>query len=418
MIKNYEYLLFKRFFFSRKNEGYISIISWFSLIGISLGVAVLIIVMSVMNGFRDELIERIVGINGHINIFSNNNIINDKEIKLLRENFSSKNYIFNSTIITQGLVISNNSSRGVYLKSLKDSELSDNNNFFTNIKIGRIFNNNSNEAIIGNNLSKKLGVTFNDDIKIAIPKSDSTIFGNIPRYKTLKIVGIFELGMYEYDSNFIFVPLNIGRSLLLLDDKQFNKVEIFLDNPENIDEFSKLFTNELLNNNLSNLYISSWKDNNKSFLDALRIERNVMFLILVLIILIASLNIISGLVIFVKDKNKDIGILRTLGMSKFSLLKIFLLIGFSIGLLGTISGLILGLIFCININKIQIFLEKIFNIDLFSSEIYFLSSLPARIDYYEIIFICLISLLISLLASIYPAIKSSRINPIKIIRNE
>lgn len=418
MIKNYEYLLFKRFFFSRKNEGYISIISWFSLIGISLGVAVLIIVMSVMNGFRDELIERIVGINGHINIFSNNNIINDKEIKLLKENFSSKNYIFNSTIITQGLVISNNSSRGVYLKSLKDSELSDNNNFFTNIKIGRIFNNNSNEAIIGNNLSKKLGVTLNDDIKIAIPKSDSTIFGNIPRYKTLKIVGIFELGMYEYDSNFIFVPLNIGRSLLLLDDKQFNKVEIFLDNPENIDEFSKLFTNELLNNNLSNLYISSWKDNNKSFLDALRIERNVMFLILVLIILIASLNIISGLVIFVKDKNKDIGILRTLGMSKFSLLKIFLLIGFTIGLIGTISGLILGLIFCININKIQIFLEKIFNIDLFSSEIYFLSSLPARIDYYEIIFICLISLLISLLASIYPAIKSSRINPIKIIRNE
>ena len=418
MIKNYEYLLFRRFFFSRKNEGYISIISWFSLIGISLGVAVLIIVMSVMNGFRDELIERIVGINGHINIFSNNNIINDKEIKLLRENFSSKNYIFNSTIITQGLVISNNSSRGVYLKSLKDSELSDNNNFFTNIKIGRIFNNNSNEAIIGNNLSKKLGVTLNDDIKIAIPKSDSTIFGNIPRYKTLKIVGIFELGMYEYDSNFIFVPLNIGRSLLLLDDKQFNKVEIFLDNPENIDEFSKLFTNELLNNNLSNLYISSWKDNNKSFLDALRIERNVMFLILVLIILIASLNIISGLVIFVKDKNKDIGILRTLGMSKFSLLKIFLLIGFTIGLIGTISGLILGLIFCININKIQIFLEKIFNIDLFSSEIYFLSSLPARIDYYEIIFICLISLLISLLASIYPAIKSSRINPIKIIRNE
>lgn len=418
MIKNYEYLLFKRFFFSRKNEGYISIISWFSLIGISLGVAVLIIVMSVMNGFRDELIERIVGINGHINIFSNNNIINDKEIKLLKENFSSKNYIFNSTIITQGLVISNNSSRGVYLKSLKDSELSDNNNFLTNIKIGRIFNNSSNEAIIGNNLSKKLGVTLNDDIKIAIPKSDSTIFGNIPRYKTLKIVGIFELGMYEYDSNFIFVPLNIGRALLLLDDKQFNKVEIFLDNPENIDEFSKLFTNELLNNNLSNLYISSWKDNNKSFLDALRIERNVMFLILVLIILIASLNIISGLVIFVKDKNKDIGILRTLGMSKFSLLKIFLLIGFTIGLIGTISGLILGLIFCININKIQIFLEKIFNIDLFSSEIYFLSSLPARIDYYEIIFICLISLLISLLASIYPAIKSSRINPIKIIRNE
>ena len=418
MIKNYEYLLFRRFFFSRKNEGYISIISWFSLIGISLGVAVLIIVMSVMNGFRDELIERIVGINGHINIFSNNNIINDKEIKLLKENFYSKNYIFNSTIITQGLVISNNSSRGVYLKSLKDSELSDNNNFFTNMKIGRIFNNSSNEAIIGNNLSKKLGVTLNDDIKIAIPKSDSTIFGNIPRYKTLKIVGIFELGMYEYDSNFIFVPLNIGRALLLLDDKQFNKVEIFLDNPENIDEFSKLFTNELLNNNLSNLYISSWKDNNKSFLDALRIERNVMFLILVLIILIASLNIISGLVIFVKDKNKDIGILRTLGMSKFSLLKIFLLIGFTIGLIGTISGLILGLIFCININKIQIFLEKIFNIDLFSSEIYFLSSLPARIDYYEIIFICLISLLISLLASIYPAIKSSRINPIKIIRNE
>ena len=222
MIKSYEYLLFKRFFFSKKNEGFISIISWFSLIGISIGVAVLIIVMSVMNGFRDELVNRIIGINGHINIFSSNNIITENEYNLLKDNISSDDLKLNAVIDTQGLIISNNQSRGVFIRSMNNEDLKNKKNFYSKIEYGKIFKNESDEILIGMNLANILNVKVNDRIKIAIPKTDKTIFGNIPRFKTMTISGIFNLGMYEYDTNFVYVPYEIGRSLLLLDEKEYN----------------------------------------------------------------------------------------------------------------------------------------------------------------------------------------------------
>ena len=218
MLSNYEYLLFKRFFLSRKNEGFISIISWFSLVGIAIGVAVLIIVMSVMNGFRDELIDRIVGINGHINIYSINNIINEKEFDLVNKDENFKELTSNAVIESQGLIISNNNSKGVFLRSMDSESFNNTNNLSNENFSGRIFKNNSNEIIIGNNLAKSLNVKINDSIKIAVPKSDKTIFGNIPRFKSMKIVGIFNLGMYEYDSTFVYVPYNVGRSLLTLEN--------------------------------------------------------------------------------------------------------------------------------------------------------------------------------------------------------
>ena len=212
MIKSFEYLLFKRFFFSKKNEGFISIISWFSLIGISLGVAVLIIVMSVMNGFRDELISRIIGINGHINIFSSNKIITEHEYNLLKNNINFKGLKFNAVIDTQGLIISNNQSRGIFIRSMNQEDLKQKVNFYEKIEYGKIFNNNSDEILIGKNLANILNVNVKDKVKIAIPKTDKTIFGNIPRFKTMTISGIFDLGMYEYDTNFVYVPYEIGRS--------------------------------------------------------------------------------------------------------------------------------------------------------------------------------------------------------------
>jgi len=418
VLSNYEYLLFKRFFLSRKNEGFISIISWFSLIGIAIGVAVLIIVMSVMNGFRDELIDRIVGINGHINIYSINNIINEKEFYLLNKDKNFNELTSNAVIESQGLIISNNNSKGVFLRSMDSESFNNTNNLSNENFSGRIFKNNSNEIIIGNNLAKSLNVKIEDNIKIAVPKSDKTIFGNIPRFKSMKIVGIFNLGMYEYDSTFVYVPYNVGRSLLTLEKNQFNNIEIFLDDPESVNDYIVKLKDLFNKNNINNLFFLSWKDHNKSFLEALKIERNVMFLILILIILIASLNIISGLVIFVKDKNVDIGILRAIGISKLSLIKIFILIGSSIGIIGTIVGVILGIIFCINIEKIQIFFENTLQLNLFAPEIYYLSNLPARISYFEVLFIAFLAIFLTFISTIYPAIKSSKIDPAKILRNE
>ena len=418
MIKSYEYLLFKRFFFSRKSEGFISIISWFSLIGISLGVAVLIIVMSVMNGFRDELVNRIVGINGHINIFSSNKIITEYEFDLLKNNTKFEGLKFNAVIDTQGLIIANNQSRGIFIRSMDQNDLKEKKNFNSKIEYGKIFKNNSNEILIGINLANFLNVNVKDRIKIVIPKTDKTIFGNIPRFKTMTISGIFNLGMYEYDTNFVYVSYEIGRSLLLLNNNEYNNIEIFLDNPDFVDDYIMILNNFFLDNNLSKLYFLSWKDSNKSFLEALKIERNVMFLILILIILIASLNIISGLVIFVKDKNVDIGILRTMGISKISLIKIFVFIGSTIGIIGTALGVFLGIVFCINIEKIQSFFEHALNINLFAPEIYFLSNLPARINYVEVLFISCLAIFLTFISTIYPAIKSSKVDPIKVIRNE
>ncbi len=418
MITNYEYLLFKRFFLSKKNEGYISIISWFSLIGIMLGVAVLIIVMSVMNGFRDELIKRIIGANGHINIYSINKIISEKDLLLLKNNKLFEDIKFYGIIETQGLIISNNNSKGIFIRGINSNDLLSISKFEDKIIKGKIYQNNKNQIIIGENLAKSLSVNVDDNIKIAVPKSDMTIFGNIPRFKTMKVSGIFKLGMYEYDTNLVYAPIEISRSLTLLKDAKFNNIEIFIDYPDKLSMHLNKINKFLTNNNLDKYYLISWKDRNKTFLDALNIERNVMFLILILIILIASLNIVSGLIIFVKDKNIDIGILRTIGLSKFSLVKIFLLIGSTIGLIGTSFGIIIGLIFCINIESIQFFLESFLNLELFSPEIYYLSKLPARIDYLEVFYIGLLSIILTFVSTIYPAIKSSKIDPIKTIRNE
>ena len=418
MIKTYELLLFKRFFLSKKNEGYISIISWFSLIGIALGVAVLIIVMSVMNGFRDELVNRIIGINGHINIFSSNEIITKDQISLFENNNQFSDIVFKSVIQTQGLIISNNKSRGVFIKGMKSKDLITNKKFNFKIIDGKIFDDKSNQVIIGKNLAQSLSVSLNDKIKIAIPKTDKTIFGNIPRFKTMIISGIFDLGMYEYDSNYIYIPINVSRSLIMLDNYQFNNLEIFVQNPDKMLNELKKLKNFINHNKLHNLYIISWEDRNQTFLNALKVERNVMFLILVLIILIATLNIVSGLIIFVKDKNKEIGILRAMGLSKISIIKIFLLIGSTIGVIGTFLGVTIGIVFSINIDNIQYFLETIIGISLFAPEIYFLSNLPSRIEYTEVIFITFISLLLTIISTIYPSIKSSRIDPIKVIRNE
>ena len=415
IFNSFEILLIKRFLFSKKTDGYISIFSWFSVIGITIGVAAIIIVMSVMNGFREELTERLIGINGHLNIYSQSNEIKKNEFDILKEGESQ----YNLTPITQiqALFISNNSSRGVVLRGYDKNYL--NLEHFLNNKIirGRIFDGSKNEIVVGYALAKKLNLKLNDKIKVAIPKSDKTIFGSIPRFKTLSIVGFFNLGMYEYDINFVFTNTIIANKLLVLEDGSFNQIELFTKNPDQIEYIQNELIKKINNNNLK-FYTSSWKQNNSALINALNVEKNVMFLILTLIIIVASMNIISGLIIFVKEKNKDIAILKTIGLSNVSLLKIFLSIGLIIGLLGTFLGGILGLLFSLNIHSIQVFFEIILKTELFSKEIYYLSHLPSRVDSVEITYVIIISIFICIVATTFPAYRSTRVDPINSLKND
>ncbi|SVA39502.1 uncharacterized protein METZ01_LOCUS92356, partial [marine metagenome] len=416
VLSTYERLLVKRFLFSKKTDGYISVFSWFSVIGIMIGVAAIIIVMSVMNGFREELTTRLLGINGHLNIYSQSDQIAHNEIKLIN-NLKIKNIKIFPLIETQALLISNETSKGVYLRGYENIDLMD--THFLNNKIvrGHLFTDNPNDIVIGYALANRLGLAIGEKIKIAIPKTDKTIFGNIPRFKTLQITGIFNVGMYEYDSNFVFTNPVIPRKLLMIENNNYNKIELFTQDPNNIEQVQLEIDNKIKTIN-NQLYSLSWKENNSSLINALNVEKNVMFLILTLIILVASMNIISGLIIFVKEKNKDIAILKTIGLSNSSLMKIFMSIGLLIGLIGTSLGGFLGVVFSINISSIQNILEKLFKTDLFAKEVYYLSSLPSRLDQIEVLYVVLISLIISLFATVFPAYRSSLIDPIKSLKND
>ena len=416
MFSTYERLLIKRFLFSKKTDGYISVFSWFSIIGIMIGVSAIIIVMSVMNGFREELTSRLLGMNGHLNIYSNNGKISQSEKEIIKKLESDNIKIF-PLVETQAILISKELSTGVYLRGYENKDVSKKNFLSNNIIKGKVFSKDKSEIVIGYVLANRLKLTIGQKIRIAIPKTDKTIFGNIPRFKTLIISGIFNIGMYEYDSNFVFTSPDIPRKLLMIEDDSYNKIEVMAKEPDNIEQI-QLKINSKINNINNELYTLSWKQNNSSLINALNVEKNVMFLILTLIIVVASMNIISGLIIFVNEKNKDIGILKTIGLNNFSLIKIFMSIGLLIGIIGTSLGGILGIIFAINISSIQNFLENLFNTELFAKEIYYLSSLPSKLDQAEVLYVIVISLIICLISTVFPAYRSSIIDPVKSLKND
>ncbi len=416
MISKSEQLLIFRFLFSKKSDGYVSIFAWFSIVGISLGVAAVIIVMSVMNGFRIDLTNRIIGLNSHLNIYSMNGIIKSSDANDIISNFDRSSYTnYYKSLETNGLIIKQNESRGVLIRGYDKYE---NDHYLHNsIKSGSLIINPKNEILIGDSLAYQMNVSVGDKIKIAIPKTDKTILGNIPRFKTLEVVGIFDLGLYEYDSNLVFLSSNLVRKLLLIENDIYNKIEIFTEFPNKIEIFKSKVDLHISNLELR-YYSSSWKDANQTLINALKVEKNVMFIILSLIILVASLNIISGLIIFVKDKNKDIGILKTIGMTNQSIVKIFFTIGITIGLIGSIIGLIIGILFSLNIKLIQSFLENMLGTKLFSEEVYYLTSLPSKISLSEIIYVLFTAIIIAIISTIFPALSSAKVDPIKSLRSE
>ncbi len=416
MFSKSERLLIFRFLFSKKTDGYISIFAWFSIIGISLGVAAVIIVMSVMNGFRIDLTNRIIGLNSHLNIFSFDEKINNNEVTNIITKINNSSFVqYYKTLETNGLIIKNNNSKGVLIKGYDSYEKD--HYLFNSIIKGTLIKNPKNQVLIGDSLANQMNVKVGDKIKIAIPKTDKTILGNIPRFKTLEIIGIFDLGLYEYDSNLIFLSSSLVRKLLLYKNNNYNKIEFFVKKPNEIENLNEQIKS-IITGFKYNFYSITWKENNRTLMNALKVEKNVMFIILSLIILVASLNIISGLIIFVKEKNKDIGILKTMGMTNNSIVKVFFTIGITIGFIGSLVGLFLGIIFSLNIQSIQRFLEKILNTKLFSEEIYYLSSLPSKISINEILVILITSIIIATVSTIFPALRSAKVDPIQSIRSE
>ncbi len=417
MFSKLEFLIAIRYLKSKRKEGFISIIAIFSFIGIMIGVATLIIVMSVMNGFRFELVNRILGINSHLAIYSREGVINDYQEVITKIKALPKIDYVNPIIESQAMITNGSKSSGALIKALPLLDLEHKALITKNIISGNIQNlNNKNQIIIGSTIANIMGLAVGDYLKIISSETNNTILGSIPRMKTYQIGGVFESGVYEYDSSTIF--MNFATAGIHFRYKNAaSAIEIFSLDPTNIEPLKQDIKN-LLNNNFSNLYITDWQQANASFIDALKVESTVMFLILTLIILVAAFNIISSLIMLVGDKKKNIACLRTMGMSKQNIMRIFLICGSLIGFAGTISGLIIGVLFSININNIKKFLESITKTDLFNPAIYFLSQLPSKIFVSDVLIIVTMSLILSFLATIYPSYKASKSSPADILKND
>ncbi len=411
MISPAEFLIIKRYLKPKRKEGILKVISIFSFLGIGLGVATLIIVMSVMNGFRSELINKLLLFQPHISVyqFSDFDLTKDKITELLKiQNIKSKKV--NLTYSIQSLVITNNANKGVVLRGLNKKDFLNDELLNKKIIDGNISKFGNNYISIGSNLAEQLGVWVDKEITILSSKKESTPLGNLPEQYTFKIGSVYKSGIYEFDNNYIIFDVSTSQDFLSGYAKDKN-IEIRLENPDQAEKVKNILSNQTFQ-------VFSWIDNNKSFYDALLIERNVMFIILTLIIIVASFNIISGLTILVKNKTKEVAILKTLGFSSYSINKIFFITGSTIGSAGTVFGVLLGVLFSYYIENIRLFLSSAFNIEIFPAEIYFLSQMPSEIHWPTIILISIVSLLITFLASIFPSIKASKVNPIESLKYE
>ena len=411
MISTLEKEITFRFLKARKKDGFLNVISIFSFIGIGLGVAVLIIVMSVMNGFRTELINKIVGFNAHITVKPyEKKYINPARFNNVQLNSISKNLMSSNS--GEAIIIQRNISKGIVLRGYTQNDFSKLDIINDEGFAGDRNNLKKNYISIGKELSFTLGLKIGDDITIMSSSGIETVIGSLPKKKIFTVVSLFESGLADFDNNIAFVNLDTLDEFFNLTENDRN-LEIYLKNPQNIENqkiiVEKIFPEE---------FVFSWADTNSSLFSALKVERNVMFIILTLIIIVAAFNIISGLTILVKNKTRDIAILKSIGVLNKSIVKIFFLVGVIIGTSATIFGILLGVIFSMYVENLRQFLSDIFNISLFPEEIYFLSTMPSEINPSSIFLISLFSILITIIVSIFPALKAAKLDPVQSLKYE
>ena len=414
MFSKFERLTAWHYLRAKRKEGFISVITGFAFTGIALGVATLIIVMSVMNGFKAELLNRILGINGHISIVASPEFPFNNYKKAVADLQNIDGIDLAIPMIEKQLLVS--SSRGaegamvrgitaediLKKKVMRDGFAKVDTNFF-----------NDDVVVLGYKLAQKLGVYVDDEITLISPNGKVTAFGSVPRIKSYRVIGTFDMGMHEYDSNFIFMPLPAAQKYFGLQDA-VSVIDVSLKNDKQLPQLRAIIEKSVS----LDAYVYDWKQTNSAFFNAIDVERNVMFLILTLIILVAAFNIITGLIMLVKDKSRDVAVLRTMGATKAMIMRIFFMDGAFIGVVGTSLGVFIGLLFCHNIENIRQFLQNMSGRELFSSEIYFLSHLPAKVDNGEVLSVVIVTLILCFLATIYPAYRASKFEPAEALRYE
>ncbi|MDR1009395.1 MAG: lipoprotein-releasing ABC transporter permease subunit [Rickettsiales bacterium] len=414
---SFESLVAFKYLKSKRKDGFISIITWLSLIGIMLGVATLVIVMSVMNGFREEMMAKIMGMNGHVIVMPKYGKVSMPEYKEIKAKIESllPSHISQPPVPmveAQVMVSSANASGGAIMRGIALDDMASIKPLAKGLLETNISQITADEVLIGYQLGNKLGLLAGDNITITSPRGNQTAFGTIPRMKAFAIGATFKSGMSIYDSTFVFAPLALMQNFLDMEGK-VSHIEVFLKNPD-----ASRTAAQALAANLPGYRLYTWQEQNSSFVSALNVERNVMFIILTLIILVASFNIISSLVMLVKDKSRDIAVFRTLGATRGSVMRIFIIAGGAIGVAGTILGLSLGLVVSYNIEWVRQLFQTLTGTKLFPDDVYFLSELPSRVDYAEVMGVGAMSLLISFLATIYPSRKAAKLLPVEVLRYE
>jgi lipoprotein-releasing system permease protein len=410
----FEWMLSLRYLRARRKEGFISVIAGFSFLGIMLGVATLIIVMAVMNGFRQELLDKILGLNGHLLIQPLERPLTDWAAVADRVSKVPGVRLAAPIVEGQALASSPFNASGVLVRGIREADLEKLGSIAKNIQQGSLDGFDQRDGLaIGSRLADQLSVRAGDNVTLVSPRGAVTPMGTTPRIKTYKVTAVFQIGMSEYDSAFVFMPLPEAQAYFNRNG-DVTAIEVYTDDPDRVDEYRKLISDAAGRP----IYTIDWRDRNATFFNALEVERNVMFLILTLIVLVAALNIVSGLIMLVKDKGSDIAILRTMGASQGAIMRIFLITGSSIGVVGTFAGFLLGTIVCVNIDTIRRFLSWLTHTDLFNPELYFLSKLPADMNVKETTAVVVMALGLSLLATLYPSWRAARLDPVEALRYE
>ncbi len=414
MISGFERMVAGRYLRGRGRESFISVIAWFSLIGIALGVATLIVVMSVMNGFREQLLSRIIGLNGHLQVVGVGEPIEDYDALVAKIAALPGVQRAAAVVESQAMATHEGRASGALVRGMTVEGLDSLSAVAAGIVGGdlKAFEGRG-VAVVGRRLASKLGVGLGDSFTLISPAKGVTPFGGAPLQKAFEVVAIFDVGMYEYDSSFVYVPLTDARALFKTGDG-VSLIEAMVVDPENLTSHKI----DLMAAARGPYQVYDWRDSNQAFVNALDVERNVMFLILTLIILVAAFNIVSSLIMLVKDKTRDIAVMRAMGATRGMVMRVFILTGSTIGVVGALVGFGLGLAFALNIETIRQALESLSGAHLFQAEIYFLSRLPAKVDSFEVALVVVMALALSFLASLYPAWRASRAAPATALRYE